>query len=146
MRAIALVTCLALAGCYSDDSTDIAGDYFGNLTYTATGNLAGASSADLVVTDEPTVALGDACTLDAGRLHQETILDNQNATKWVFTSDGVSAGEPCSAPIDGGIATFTVTEGTLIVQQGGTAQLQIGGNLAAPANGYIAYMFAGALR
>ncbi|HEY1553834.1 MAG TPA: hypothetical protein VGF94_03315 [Kofleriaceae bacterium] len=108
MSSLALAPLLVRAGCYGDDSTGVAGDYAGNLSYVATGNLAGAAAAEVVVTDD----------LRRAR----------------------------SRPALGGTATFAVAEGTLIVEHGGTVQLQLGGNLAAPASGYVADTFRGALR
>jgi len=150
MKAVAFAAAIiGIAGCVDDDSTDIAGDYFGNLTYVATGNLAGASSADVIVTDADdgeSVALAAGCTVDSLLRGTLTIEDHGTAERFVLSSDDLAVGQPCTAPIEGGSATFSITEGTLVVEHGGTMQLQLGGNLATPATGYIAYSFQGALR
>jgi hypothetical protein len=140
---------VALGGCslYSDDPTDISGEYVGNATYTiasgsGSGSVdAGSAAIELDSTDAGVdVAIGAACSLTASSTETLTILDNRNTTRFVFASDSIDASQTCTLP-DG--VAMTVAVGDLEVDHGGALTLDVGG--ATADGGYVVFQFAGAL-
>ena len=149
MRSTRVVlSLLALGGCnfYSNDSTDVSGDYVGNATYTiasgsGSGVDAGAVTIDLATADDGIdVAIDAACTLSATSIETLTILDYDNAERFVLASDSIDASQPCTLP-DG--VAMTVTTGDLEVDHGHTLTLDVGG--ATGDGGYVVFQFTGAL-
>jgi hypothetical protein len=146
-----------LAAC--GDSTNIAGDYLGNLTFTASitapaaTTLVGAAAATVVIDDADDsgarMAIGDGCVLDTFVSKQSVIDDHSGTNRFVFTAENVSDDmATCTLAVTGGALTFTVAQGDFVVDAGLTMMLQLGGSLAAAPDGatagYVAIGFGGA--
>jgi hypothetical protein len=138
------VVVLAAVAC--GDSTDIAGTYVGNATYTRSDGTTGAGMATVVVTDTGNnnvdVAIGAACTLAANEIEQVDISDHRNYGNFVLTSEAIRAQQPCALP-DG---TIAVAAGDLVVDAGLTMTLDLGGPTTDGGGGsaYVVYHFDGA--
>jgi hypothetical protein len=142
LAIVALAVGLGAGGC--GDSTDIAGSYVGNATYTRADGTTGAGPATVVITDVDSsnaieVAIGSACPIAASEIKQVDIEDHSAYTHFVLTSEAFASGEPCALP-DGAIAVST---GFLVVDAGLTMTLDLGGGSG---SGYIVYNFAGAVQ
>src|SRR5580692_747646 len=92
MRSTRVILCLlTLGGCnvYSDDPTDISGDYAGNAIYTmASGVDAGSAMIELASTNDGVdVAIGAACSLSATSIETLTVLDYHNTSRFVLSTD-----------------------------------------------------------
>jgi hypothetical protein len=142
-----VLVAVALVGC--NDSTDIAGTYIGNATYTRSDGTTGAGSAVVVVTDgynnDVDVAVGPACPLFAAVIKQIDITDHTNDGRFVLTSERFGSGASCVLP-DGAIALDT---GFLVVDAGLTMTLDLGGPVvtgAGSGSDYVVYNFAGAVQ
>ena len=142
-------------------STDIAGSYTGNVTYTASitapsaGDLAGAEPATVVLADGPngsvSATLGGCTLATSQRVAFVTTPGRSGAQQWLFTSQDITTGQSCTVPITGGTITLSVVQGDLIVDAGNTMTLELGGNISSATGtsataGYLAYVFDGATR
>jgi hypothetical protein len=139
---VAFVFALVFAAGACGDSTDIAGTYIGNATYTRADGTTGAGSATVVVADESgnviDVDIGSACPLIAIEIKQITIDDRSGYSHFVLTSEAFTSGAACTLP-DGAIAVST---GFLVVDAGLTMTLDVGGE--GSGSDYVVYNFAGA--
>jgi hypothetical protein len=140
-----ILSLLMLGGCnvYSNDSTDVSGDYVGNATSTIAGSGvdAGEVTIDLTSTNDGVdVAIGTSCSVSATSIETLTVLDYDNTSRFVLASDSIDASQTCTLP-DG--VAMTVAVGDLEVEHGGTLTLDVGG--ATADGGYVVFHFAGAL-
>jgi hypothetical protein len=145
-----------LGACNDDDSTNIAGTYTGNATYTAsaagdtTPALAGAEAQVVTIADASddgaSIVLAATCTLAAERLREEEIKDATKAQRFVFTSETIAPSGACTLPVVGTSVMLRVIDGELVVDHGGTLTLSFGGNatLADGTAAYLVFDFAGA--
>jgi hypothetical protein len=146
-----IIAALAAAACgcnvYSDDPTDVSGEYVGNATYTIAspsgsgGVDAGSATIELASTNAGVdVAIGAACSLSATSIETLTVQDYRNTARFVFASDSIDASQTCTLP-DG--VAVTIAVGDLEVDHGGVLTLDVGGTTAD--GGYVVFQFAGAL-
>jgi hypothetical protein len=150
MSASKIIVAIVAAGScniYSNDSTDVSGDYVGNATYTiasvsGSGSVdAGSATIELASTNDGVdVAIGAACSLSAASIETLTLSDYRNTARFVLASASIDASQTCTLP-DG--VAMTVSVGDLVVDHGLTLELDVGG--ASADGGYAVFQFDGAL-
>jgi hypothetical protein len=143
MRSLLVVVAGVLAAC--GDSTDIAGMYYGNATYTRSDGTTGAGVATVIVTDagnnNVNLAIGSGCPLAATEIQQIDIENKTGYDNFVLTSESIAPQQSCGLP-DG---TISIATGDLVVDYGLTMTLDLGGPITdATGSDYIVYNFSGA--
>ncbi len=146
MRA-AWIAGLAWLGAACGDSTDIAGNYSGNATYTLTEAAApsGATGAQFeaaaITTDGGTqVLLAAACALSASITTQVDVRNDKGDDVWVTTAD-IASGQPCTIALAGqGDVAFSTLEGGFEIGAGEMMTLDVGGPTD---SGYVVVHFTG---
>jgi hypothetical protein len=156
-----MLICIGALGALGCASTDISGTYQGNASYSASltapdgGGLSGAEAETVVVTNGSnssiSLNLGTGCVLTATQRQQVTAEDSWEAgDTFVFTSNDVTSGQACTAPIAGGTVTFDVSQGEAVANAGGTITLTLGGAISSESSssaaaGYFVFQFSGAI-
>ena len=153
---VCLLGLVVLAACTTTDSTELAGTYAGNATYTIspmTGDgSVGAAAASVIIADngdDVQVGVAPECVLDGSQITQFTLYDGAHGDRFIFTSESLAATQACTLPTTNGGLAISIVEGDLVVDHGLTMTLELGGTITASPDpsdvgGYAVYRFDGA--
>jgi hypothetical protein len=148
----AIAAIVASAGCIPSEH-DLAAEYFrgtyaGDSSYSATvtgsgSGLSGAAPMQAVVDGVSTMTLAQDCQLS----FDSVALSHTGRGDITAGTAGVTTGQTCTVPVDGGVAVFSVANGT--ASRNGDYELDVtmGGNLVSwlgmPTQGFVTFQFQG---